>query len=221
MTRPIRASALTLVTIVIVALVAACSSSATPGPSGASGGNGLGGGLGGALQSLGAELPSNPLDLSSLGLNLNLGSGSPGTLNGAPDLEALLPSTLCNQPAQKSSVGAGLASALPDASLDPMIAAFGALGGGSANIALSEPTSSDCNVSVFAYQVPGAQQNVFTTIISMLALSGGSTTTIGGKAVTKIPDTPTSTYLYVKGDTVFAVSAPTDDEAAPVLQGLP
>ena len=217
MTRPIRASALSLVTIVIVALVAACSSSATPGPSGATGGNGLGGGLGGALQSLGLELPSNGINLPSLGINL----GSPGTLNGAPDLEALLPSTLCNQPAQKSSVGAGLASALPDASLDPMIAAFGALGGGAANIALSEPTATDCNVSVFAYQVPGAQQNVFTTIISMLALSGGSTTTIGGKAVTKIPDTPTSTYLYVKGDTVFAVSAPTDDDAAPVLTGLP
>jgi hypothetical protein len=210
MTRPIRASALALVTIVIVALVAGCSSSATPGPSGAGGG----GGLGGALQSLGLQLPSN---LPSLNLNL----GSPGTLNGAPDLEAELPSTLCNAPATRSSIGAGLASALPDASLDPMIAAFGALGGGTANIALSEPTATDCNVSVFAYQVPGAQQNVFTTIISMLALSGGSTTTIGGKAVTKIPDTPTSTYLYVKGDTVFAVSAPTDDDAAPVLQGLP
>ena len=115
MTRPIRASVLALVTIVIVALVAACSSSATPGPSGAGGG-----GLGGALQSLGIQLPSN---LPSLNLNL----GSPGTLNGAPDLAAELPSTLCNAPATKSSIGAGLASALPDASLDPMIAAFAAM----------------------------------------------------------------------------------------------
>lgn len=214
MNRSIRSSALAVVSIVVVALVAACSSSATPGPSGA--GGGVGGGAGGLLQSLQAALPS-------LGIGDFPSIGPLPSLNGAPDLEAELPSTLCNQPAQKSSIGAGLASALPDASLDPMIAAFSAFGGAGANIALSEPTSSDCNVSVFAYQVPGAQQNVFTTIISALSLSagGGANTTLGGKAVLKLPDSDTSTYLYIKGDTVFAVSAPTDDDAAPVLQALP
>jgi hypothetical protein len=214
MNHPIRSSALAIVSIVVVALVAACSSSATPGPSGAPGG--VGGGAGGLLQSLEAALPS-------LGAGGLPSLGPLPSLNGAPDLEAELPSTLCNQPAQKSSIGAALASGLPDASLNPMIAAFGALGGGNANIALSEPTSSDCNVSVFAYQVPGANQNIFTTIISALALSsgGGANSTIGGKSVLKLPDSDTSTYLYTKGDTVFAVSAPTDDDAAPVLQALP
>jgi hypothetical protein len=197
-----------IVPVLLIALLAGCASASTPAPSGPAGGGG-GGGAG-----------------SSSGTGGTGGGGGTGVggLNGAPDLEAQLPSTACGQPVKKSSFSGSGSGLTPDASANPMLSMLGAFGtGGNVSIAIAEPTSSDCNVSYFAYRVAGSNQQAFQMILSAIGLSAGGSgnVNVGGKAVLKIPDTPTSTYLYVKGDTIFAVSAPTDDAAAPGLSALP
>ena len=140
-------------------------------------------------------------------------------LNQAPDLEAKLPSQLCGGDVKKESFAGSTGAA---ASANPMLGAFGALGlGGNVAIAIAESTTPDtCPVNVFAYQVPGGNAQMFTTILTAMA-AGGSQTSVGGKNVTKIDDNGTATYFYVKDDTLYGVSDATDDQASQALSALP
>jgi hypothetical protein len=61
---------------------------------------------------------------------------------------------------------------------------------------------------------------MFTTILAVMA-AGGSTVSLGGKNVTKVPGDTTSTYFYVKDDTVYGVADATDDQAGAALSALP
>ncbi|HEX7472601.1 MAG TPA: hypothetical protein VF323_05935, partial [Candidatus Limnocylindrales bacterium] len=147
------------------------------------------------------------------------GSSAIGGFGSAPELEAALPSTLCGQPSKKASA-AGTGTLNSSAPPNPF-AAFAA-GGVSGGFAYAEPASSDCKTSAVAFSVSGGMS---TTIMQMMALgaagSGGGTVSLGGKTVTKIADTPTSTYFYAKGDALFAVEAATDDDAAAALSQMP
>jgi len=142
-------------------------------------------------------------------------------LNQAPDLEAKLPSKLCGGDVKKESFAGSTGAA---ASANPMIGAFGALGlGGNVQIAVAESTTPDtCPVNVFAYKVPGGNSQMFTTILAAMA-TGGSQASLGGKNVTKLADSgsTTATFFYVKDDTMYGVSDATDDQAGEALSQLP
>ncbi|HTC85623.1 MAG TPA: hypothetical protein VK656_02900 [Candidatus Acidoferrum sp.] len=141
------------------------------------------------------------------------------SLNQDPALEAKLPSQLCGGDVNKESFSGATGAA---ASANPMLGAFGALGaGGNAGIAIAESKTPDtCKVSAFAYQVVGANSQVFSAVLAGIA-AGGSQVSLGGKNVTKIPGGDTATYFYVNNDTIFGVSGATDDQAGQVLSQLP
>jgi hypothetical protein len=156
------------------------------------------------------------------------GGGSvPGASIGtAADLEAMLPSQLCGKPAKKQSIAAGLPSASPGSSVNPFGDLFGALGGtGAAQIAVVEPVdSTTCKLSAAAFRLTGVNQAFLQMILSTMASqSGGSSgnVTLGGKSVIKVADTESTTYVYVKGDVIFAIDASGDDLATSVLSALP
>jgi hypothetical protein len=145
------------------------------------------------------------------------------TVSDAKDLEKLLPDQLCGQPSVKKSIAAG-AGPLPDASSNPYAALFASLGSGA--FALAAPASADsCKVSAGAFRLQGANQILIQAfLLAAAADSSGQSTQVnlGGKAVTKIDDqTDETLYIYVRGDTIFVVGAPSDDLASPVLSGLP
>ena len=159
------------------------------------------------------------------------GSGAVGSIpaisiGSAKDLEALLPDTLCGQPAEKNS-GSGTATLPgPSGSVDPFGGIVGALGGtGSLGAAVVEPKdSSTCKVSAGAFQITGIAPGMLNTLLTVMAAGSGGDAkgaTVGGTAVVKVSDQETPLYVYAKGDIVFVVEAPTDDDAAPVLSALP
>ncbi len=144
-------------------------------------------------------------------------------VGGAKDLEATLPDQLCGQPSKKQSFAAG-ATQLPDASSNPYSALIASLGTGA--FAIAEPASSDtCKVSAAAFRLQGANQFLIQAFLLAAAsdANGQSTqVTVGGKATTKIDDQSDEIlYIYVKGDTIYMIGAPSDDLAGPALSTLP
>ena len=51
--------------------------------------------------------------------------------------------------------------------------------------------------------------------------AGASQVNLGGKNVTKIDESGSNTYIYIKDDTMFGVSDATDDQAGEALSQLP
>jgi len=143
-------------------------------------------------------------------------------VGGAKDLEATLPNELCGQPSKKQSFAANAAQ-LPDASSNPYSALFASLGSGA--FAIAEPASTDCKVSAGAFRLQGANQFLIQAFLLAAAAdtSGQSSqVNVGGKAVTKIDDESDEIlYIYVKGETIYVVGAPSDDLAGPALSALP
>jgi hypothetical protein len=145
-------------------------------------------------------------------------------VGGAKDLEATLPAQLCGQPSKKQSFAAG-ATQLPDPSSNPYSGLVALLGTGA--FAIAEPASSDtCKVSAAAFRLQGANQFLIQAFLLAAAsdANGQSTqVTVGGKATTKIDDQSDDEilYIYVKGDTIYMVGAPSDDLAGPALSALP
>ena len=212
--RVIRLASIPLAAMLIVG---ACGSSSTPAPTTPGGGTQAPGATTAATQPAATE----PGATSGTGAGDSIALPSGLNFNQAPDLEAVLPSQLCGGPVEKHSY-AGAAGAGADASANPMIAAFGALGAsGDVSIAVEESTTTDtCPVNVFAYRVKGLNSQMFTTVLAAMA-AGGSKVSLGGKDVTKIAESGTSTFIYVKDDTLFGVSEATDDQAGQALSQLP
>jgi hypothetical protein len=171
----------------------------------------------GAVACGGLTLPGQSAATSPSGPS----SSAVGGVGGAADLEALLPSQLCGQPSKKQSFG-GTAN-IPDASNNPYAALFAGLGSG--GVAIAEPASTDtCKVSAAAFRLQGANQLIIQAFLAAAANDSGgqsSQVNLGGKAATKVDDAGDVLYIYVKGDTIFVVGAPSDDLATPVLAGLP
>jgi hypothetical protein len=185
-------AAFAIVSFVFITAAAACSGLALPGQSSGTSG-----------------VPAGSLPAVSIG--------------SAADLEALLPDQLCGAPATKQSFSGTVGG--PSGSANPYGDLIGALGGGSGAVAVVSPADENtCKVGAVAFQLTGANQAFLQIALqAMAAGSGGSAanTSVGGKTVIKAPDSDTTTYVYVKGDVVFVVEAPSDDLAAPVLSALP
>ena len=153
------------------------------------------------------------------GSSITIGVGT------AQDLEAMLPAQLCGETAVKQSFSGGVAGAAsPDASTNPYAAVFAGLGTGAVAVA-EPPDGSTCKVSAAAFRLTGANQLIIQAFLLAAASDSGGQSTqvnVGGKAVTKIDDgSGDITYFYVKGDTIFAIEAPSDDLAGPALSALP
>jgi hypothetical protein len=200
--RVVRLASLSLAALLVVG---ACGSSATPAPAGTT-----------PAPAGTTPAPGTPAATDSTGGSFVIPSID---LNGAPDLEAKLPAKLCGADSKRQSFTGGAGA---DASANPMIGALGALGaGGNVNIAIAESTTPDtCPVSVFAYQVKGGNTQMFSAILAGMA-AGGSQVSLGGKNVTKIDDSGSATYLYIKDDTMYGISDATDDQASEALSQLP
>ena len=203
--------------VALVALIVACGSSATPAPasqaaptppSGASVAPGsTDDGLGGLLGSFG---------LGSLGLG-NL-------LHGAPDLEAVLPATMCGAPTLKFSMGGasilGAAAGQIPAMYGSFIAATGKTMADVEFASASSTGTGDCP-DITAFKVNGLDQNSLQGFYTTMETSDNNSptqATIGGKAVIKTTD---GSYAYFKNDTVFIIDTDSDDTAAAALQLLP
>jgi hypothetical protein len=215
--RVFRLAALPLAALIAVA---ACGGSSTPAPSAA--------GSAAAVtqapasqapesQAAATEAPATEAPASEDTGGVTIPSG---LFNQAPDLEAVLPSQACGGPVVKQSYAGGAGDAA--ASANPMLGAFGALGaGGDVAIAVATSTTPDtCPVSYFAYRIKGLNSTMFQGVLAAMAAGGGQVS-LGGKNVTKIPNGDTSTYIYVKDDTMFGVESGTDDQAAQALSALP
>jgi len=136
-------------------------------------------------------------------------------------LEAFLPATLCGQPSKKQSYSAS-SGQLPDASANPYAALFSGLGSGS--IAIAEPADSACKSGVAAFKLQGANQFLIQAFLAAMAADAGGASTqvnLGGKTVTKVTEDSDITYVYAKNDTMFVITAASDDEAASILSALP
>lgn len=142
-------------------------------------------------------------------------------------LEALLPSTMCGQPATKLSMtGSDFA-----ADADPaFIATLSQLGKSVNDVAVALATGDpvkapDCNVNAGVFEVKGADGGQLQSVF--LAASAASETTytkgnVGGRDVYIDASDPTNrNYAYFKGDGIFFVTAPDDATAAPILSAMP
>jgi hypothetical protein len=137
-------------------------------------------------------------------------------------LAATLPNELCGQPSKKQSFSASAGGQIPDASANPYAALFAGLGTGS--VAIAEPASSACKSGAAAFRLQGANQFIVQAFLAAMASESGgasSQVNLGGKAVTKVDEDGELTYVYAKGDTIFVVTAASDDEAGTVLSALP
>ena len=143
------------------------------------------------------------------------------------DLEALLPSTICGQPAIKTSLsGASFA-----AGADPAFTAVLSQLGKSASdvafaIATGDPTkAATCAVTAGVFEVKGADGDALKTIFLASAVQEEKTYTessLGGKDVfLDTSDSSQKSYAYFKGDGIFFVEAPDDATAGPILSSMP
>ena len=150
------------------------------------------------------------------------GSPLPGVSFGDDKaLEAFLPATLCGQPSKKQSYSAS-SGQMPDASTNPYAALFSGLGSGS--IAVAEPADSTCKSGAAAFKLQGANQFLIQAFLAAMAADSGtaaSQVNLGGKTVTKVAEEGDITYVYARNDTMFVVTAASDDEAASILAALP
>ena len=142
-------------------------------------------------------------------------------------LEALLPSTICGQPAIKTSMsGASLA-----AGADPAFTAtLTQLGKSASDVAFAISTGNPakvptCGVTAGVFEIKGADSGQLQTVFLAAAVAEEKAYTaanVGGKDVYVDASDPTSkNYFYVKGDAVFFVSAPDDTTGATILSSMP
>ena len=180
--RVVRLASLSLAALLIVG---ACGSSSTPAPAGTTP----------ARPAPPRRPPGPPPRPTARAVR---SSSRPSGLNGAPDLEAKLPAKLCGaDPAAELRGRAGA-----DASANPMLGALRCPGCRRQRHDRHRRVNhaGHLPVTVFAYQVKGGNTQMFSAILAGMA-AGGSQVSLGGKNVTKIDDSGSATYLYIKDDT--------------------
>lgn len=213
--RPVLGSIVAAMMLVVV--IVSCGSTATPAPVTVPGA---------ATPVGGGPATSDPLGgLGGLFGSLGLGSLGLGNLfHGAPDLEAVLPATMCGAPSLKLSFGGasfGAAAGAIPAFGDDFIAATGK-SMADVSFASASSTGSGSCPDITAFKINGLDANALQGFYTQLQTSDGTAPTpasVGGKSVIKTTD---GNYAYFKGDTVFVVDASGDDAAAATsLQLLP
>jgi hypothetical protein len=190
----------------LVLVLAACGGAASPSPSASAAG----------------ELPSQAAPPSvAPGASAAPGGALP---SGAPDLEALLPDTICGQTAVKTSLAGNQLANSGAGGLAQAFAALAALGKSSNDfaMAIASAPNTDCNIGVM--RIAGIDTTMLQSVMTSAAAQQGGTatqTTIGGKTVYKITEGANTTYVYFTGDKVVFATAKNDSDAQAMLQNLP
>ena len=162
---------------------------------------------------------------ASGGLEASFGEGV------VAELEALIPSTVGDLTMTKSSFRGNDYALDPSADADT-IQFLNDVGVSLSDIAMAIgfgfSTDGASGASVIVIRASGADSGKLVAAFktNMQATGSGSpvqwsSANVGGKQVETNGDASQATYLYVKGDTLFIVSATPDTIAAEILSGLP
>jgi hypothetical protein len=184
-------------------LLAACGGSASPAPSSAaSAASTPAASTPAATEPAATDQPSATDSGSGPGVSLSPGS--------APDLEAMLPSSVNGVAFVRTSFGgAAMPAGIPIGSSD--LATFLQQNGktlADVNIAMATPTdTAKLATFVMAFQVKGVDGTKLAQTLGATSGSDLTATTVGGKKVLQAGITGMGVVLYVKGDVVFYVLA--------------
>ncbi len=140
------------------------------------------------------------------------------------NLEALLPSTYGGVKLTKLSMkGADFLGQSSNADLANALSSLG-LTAADVSVAIAEDPSG--SVGFLAIRFAGADSGKLLQVFQAAEQASGQKTSsvnLGGKSVVKSTDSAggTSSYFYVKNDTILGVTAPDDATAGPALAVLP
>ncbi len=196
----------------LVLVLAACGGAASPSPS----------------ASTAAELPSQaaPPTVAPAASAAPGASSAPGGAlpSGAPDLEALLPDTVCGQTAVKTSLAGNQLASSGAGGLAQAFAALAALGKSSNDFAMAIASAPNTNCNIGVMRIAGIDTTMLQSVMTSAAAQQGASatqTTLGGKTVYKITEGANTTYVYFTGDKVVFATADSDSDAQAMLQNLP
>ena len=136
------------------------------------------------------------------------GVGLPGLPGSAPDLEAMLPSTVNGVSFTKTSFGGGALPATIPVGSDALGAFLQANGKTLADVSMAMATSTDPSKAgsfVMAFQVNGVDGTKLAQVLAGTSTSDLQTTTVGGKQVQEAGAAGMGFAIYVKGDVVFYI----------------
>jgi predicted regulator of Ras-like GTPase activity (Roadblock/LC7/MglB family) len=136
------------------------------------------------------------------------------------ELEALLPSKMCGQAAQKLSLSGDTFSKTADQSF---VDALKALGKQVSDVSMAVAFSpGSCGAGIF--RIAGTDASLFKAAMLSSMQESGSTATegnVGGKNVTVVKGENGNTYIYFSGDAAIFAEAKNDTDAAGILKDLP
>ena len=136
------------------------------------------------------------------------GAGLPGLPGSAPDLEAMLPSSVNGVAFTKTSFGGGTLPATIPVGSDAMGAFLQANGKTLADVSMAMATATDASKAgtfVMAFQVKGVDGTKLAEVLAGTSSSDLQTTTVGGKQVQEAGAAGMGFAIYVKGDIVFYI----------------
>ena len=204
-------------------LVAACSSSATPSPTAPPA----------AAASVAPSVapsaaPSMQASAAPAASTAPAASGALPSLtlpNEDTNLEALLPSTFGGAKLQKLSMkGADFLGQSSNADLANALSSLG-LTAADVSVAIASDIAETSGLTFIAIRFAGADSSKLLQVFQAASQASGQTVTsvnLGGKAALKATDSSgSSSYFYVKNDTILGVTAPDDATAATMLAVLP
>ena len=203
--------------------VAACSSSATPSPTAPPA----------AAASVAPSVapsaaPSMQASAAPAASTAPAASGALPSLtlpNEDTNLEALLPSTFGGAKLQKLSMkGADFLGQSSNADLANALGSLG-LTAADVSVAIASDIAETSGLTFIAIRFAGADSSKLLQVFQAASQASGQTVTsvnLGGKAALKATDSSgSSSYFYVKNDTILGVTAPDDATAATMLAVLP
>jgi hypothetical protein len=140
------------------------------------------------------------------------------------ELEAQLPSTFCGQPTQKFSF-TGAEFVADDEAFAAIVAALGR-SAADVSVAGASVTGPECaGIGLIAFRIKGADGGRFEQLfIDAQEQESGTRPTrsnVGGKDVWVFTESGTTSYIYFRGDTIFGVTAESQEDAAKGLAVLP
>ena len=136
------------------------------------------------------------------------GVGLPGLPGSAPDLEAMLPSTVNGITFARTSFGGGSLPATIPVGSDAMGAFLQANGKTLADVSMAMATATDASKAgtfVMAFQVKGVDGTKLAQVLAGTSSSDLQTATVGGKQVQEAGAAGMGFAIYVKGDVVFYI----------------
>ena len=141
------------------------------------------------------------------------------------NLEALLPSTFGGAKLQKLSMkGADFLGQSSNADLANALGSLG-LTAADVSVAIASDIAESSGLTFIAIRFAGADSSKLLQVFQAASQASGQTVTsvnLGGKAALKATDSSgSSSYFYVKNDTILGVTAPDDATAATMLAVLP